>query len=143
MYRCAIVGFAALALAFTPPLAPASPLLYVADDLSDTISEITPTGAVSTFATGVHYPIGLASDSAGNLYANSGAVIDKITPGGTVSTFATGLYSPNGLAFDGSGNLYVANSAGGGPGQGTISEITPTGTVSTFATGLYYPPLST
>ena len=69
------------------------------------MNKITPGGVVSTFATGLNGPTGLAFDSSGNLYVanydnGSGTTISKITPGGTVSTFATGLNGSEGLAFD-------------------------------------------
>lgn len=63
---------------------------------------------VSTFGTGVVYgPLGLAFDSAGNLYAASSGTnnaIFKYTPDGTASVFAVGtgangLIGPNFLAF--------------------------------------------
>ena len=76
-------------------------------------------------------PIGLAFDSAGNLYAaNYGAnTIEKFTPGGVGSVFAnTGLNSPIGLAFDSAGNLYAANY-----GANTIEKFTPGGVGSVFA----------
>jgi hypothetical protein len=46
-------------------------------------------------------PVGLAFDSAGNLFeaeANSGNIYE-FTPGGAQSTFASGLNRPVGLAF--------------------------------------------
>ena len=69
--------------------------------------------------------MGLAFDSAGNLYAaNRGNnTIEKFTPGGTASVFArTGLSAPYGLAFDSAGNLYAANE-----GNSTIKKFTPGG----------------
>jgi sugar lactone lactonase YvrE len=99
---------------------------------------------LSTFATSLNNPSGLAFDSGWNLFvANSGTngslknTIIKFTTGGVSSTFATasnGLNSPQGLAFDSAGNLYVANS-----GNGTIEKFTPDGTGSVFASGLNSP----
>jgi len=109
--------------------------LYTAN-LNGTISEISPTGNVSTFAsTGLNNPYGLAFDIAGNLYvANYGYegtpgsnTITKITPSGVSSVFATGLAGPTGLAFDSSGNLYVAE-------EGGIEQFTSSGIGSVFAT---------
>ena len=100
------------------------------------MSEVTPAGVVSTFASGFDDPVGLAFDSAGNLYvANAGNdTVSKVTPAGVVSTFASGFDGPDGLAFDSAGNLYVANL-----GSNTVSEVTPAGVVSTFASGFNSP----
>src|SRR5262249_55667512 len=71
-------------------------------------------GQVSTFATGIDQPEGIAFDAQGNLYvANAGNSVGKVTPGGVVSTFASGLDSPFDLAFDSRGNLYVSSYYGG------------------------------
>jgi sugar lactone lactonase YvrE len=93
----------------------------------------------TTFAsTGLDYPVGLAFDSAGNLYASSfrNNTIEKFTPGGVGSVFAsTGLNGPYGLAVDAAGNLYVANTL-----NDTIEKFTPGGVGSVFASsGLNHP----
>jgi sugar lactone lactonase YvrE len=78
--------------------------LFVADQDNDRIREVTPTGAVTTFAgngtasssdgTGTAAtfiePYGITSDSAGNLYVTESgrAVVRMITPGGVVTTLA-------------------------------------------------------
>src|SRR5207245_73436 len=78
--------------------------LYVAIDNTDQIMKITPSGAVSLFATlpaGSVRRSGLAFDSSGNLYAATYSTnqISKISPDGlTVSAFAT-VSTPWGLAF--------------------------------------------
>ncbi|MDR2208343.1 MAG: hypothetical protein LBE22_05150 [Azoarcus sp.] len=133
--------------------------LYVADTENHRIRKITPAGEVSTlagdeegFADGIgsdakfSFPIGIASDAAGNLYVAD--VVDhrirKITPAGVVSTlaggdeegFADGIGSdakflgPIGIASDATGNLYVAEF-----GNHRIRKITPAGEVSTLAGG--------
>lgn len=61
--------------------------------MSDTISEISPTGGITTFATsGLSDPTGLAFDGGGNLFvANYGnGTISKITIGAVVSQCASG-----------------------------------------------------
>ncbi len=103
----------------TPPATSTSPT-----GGNNTISKVTPAGAVSTFvSSGLTGPDGLAFDAAGNLYvANCNSItISKVTPAGAVSTFvSSGLDWPEGLAFDAAGNLYVANHA-----SNTISKIAP------------------
>ena len=83
-------------------------------------------------------PVGLAFDSAGNLYAANydNNTIEKFTPGGVGSLFAsTGLSNPRGLAFDNAGNLYAANASGS-----TIQKFTSGGVGTVFAsTGLSNP----
>jgi len=85
---------------------------------------------ISTFATGLSSPYGIAFDAIGNLYVDDlgNNAICKVNPSGVVSTFvSSGINSPRGLVFDASGNLYVANE-----GDNTISKITPAGVISTF-----------
>ncbi len=91
---------------------------------------------ISTFASGFKNSVGLAFDSAGNLYVGDTGnnTVAKVTPAGVVSTFATGFDGPFALAFDAAGNLYVANS-----GNNTVSEVTPAGVMSTFASGFNDP----
>ena len=91
--------------------------------------------AVTTFvgsAQGLHEPVGLAFDAAGNLYvANSASdSIDKVTPAAVVSTFVAlgqGVADPQGVAFDAQGNMYVTNF-----GNNTIDKVTSAGVISTF-----------
>ncbi len=101
----------------------------------NTISKITPDGAVSLFKSlsMPSFPTGLAFDGNGDLYVSSYGAnqITKITPSGTESLFAPlpAESGPEGLAFDGSGNLYVALS-----NINQIYKITPEGTPTLFAT---------
>src|SRR5207249_301670 len=106
-----------------------------------TIRKITASGAVTTLAgsagqqgstdgTGsagrFYFPIGVAVDSAANLYvADQGnQTIRKVTPAGAVATLAgsagqTGstdgvggtarFYNPSGVALDGASNIYVGD----------------------------------
>jgi plastocyanin len=95
-----------------------------------------PVPTVSTLATGLSNPHGLAVDAHGNIYvANSGAgTVSKITPAGAVSLFASGFANPTALAFDARGNLYVANL-----GSNSVSRVTPAGVVSTFVSNINRP----
>jgi hypothetical protein len=93
------------------------------------IYKIGPNGVPSTFASGLNGPLGLAFDSAGNLFvASFGGTILKFTPGGSRSTFAIGLNDPEGLAFDSAGNLFVSDG-------GSILEFSPNGALTIFASG--------
>jgi sugar lactone lactonase YvrE len=133
--------------------------VYVADSANSTIRKITPAAVVTTLAglaspgnedgTGsaarFYFPIGVAVDSAGNLYVADtfNHTIRKITPVGVVTTLAglagssgsadgTGstarFASPYGVAVDSAGNVYVADT-----GNFTIRKITPAGVVTTLA----------
>ena len=90
--------------------------------------------------------MGLATDSAGNLYIADSAdeVIRKVAVGGTITTVAgTGtagfngngtpatsfeLYSPQGVAVDSAGNLYIAEE-----NNDVIARVTPGGAISVVA----------
>ena len=103
------------------------------------IAEFVPDGTSSIFTTNVHYGVGLAFDSAGNLFeADSGSGnIYEFTPGGARSTFASGAGHPFGLgalAFDSTGNLFLADEW-----DGNIYKFTPGGVQSIFASGLPAP----
>ena len=111
--------------------------LLVSDFGNNTVTEITPGGVPSTFASGLNGPTGLAFNGAGDLFeANYGSgspgsgVITEFTPGGAKSIFASGLNYPEGLAFNSAGDLFVATE------DGYIYEYSPGGTQSTFASGL-------
>jgi len=127
--------------------------LWVADTDNNTLREVTPGGVVTTLAgtalvqgladgTGTaalfDNPVGIAVDSAGNLYvADTGnSLIRKVTPAGVVTTlagtpasyavlFGTGSAAvfdvPTGIAVDSSGNLYVSELKGQVIAKGTPS----------------------
>src|ERR1700720_3288664 len=133
------LALAALAGALTPITAHAQVNLYVSvngplgsDDGS--ISEYTPAGVQTTFASGIPQPRGLAFDSMGNLYAAITALVDNHAVGKVVEfnprgkATATGFGQGFGLAFDNAGNLYAADA-----GDQTIYKFTPDGTRTVFA----------
>jgi hypothetical protein len=115
-------------------------ILYVAEDGGDSISEIAPSGNVSTFASNLDHPCGLAFDKNGNLFYcdDDAQLIQKISPQGVVSTFASNFYPGYsvscGLAIDSNGNVYDADNQ-----NGNIYRFTPAGAESTFASGLNSP----
>lgn len=134
--------------------------LLVADHGNNTVRKMTPAAVVTTLAgaaaqygsadgTGTaarfFFPLGLAADGAGNIYAADMAnqTIRKITPDGVVTTLAgspglqgdddgTGsaarFRNPRAVASDAGGTVYVADT-----GSSTIRKITPGGVVTTFA----------
>ena len=118
---------------------------------TSTIFKFTPSGDRIVFGSVPGQGLGLAFDSAGNLYAASNdflgdsndQTIFKFTPNGTRSVFvgptafAAGAY-PIGLAFDSSGNLFVSTETFSGNPVDTILKFTA-GVGSTFATGLTNP----
>ncbi len=138
--------------------------LYVADSSNNAIRKIDTHGNVSTVS-GLGYgsnglrnggpktaefnnPLGVAIDSAGNLYVadNANSAIRKIDTHGNVTTFVgpggttfvssgegAGMNYPSGIAIDSSGNLYVADSD-----ENAIRKIDPSGNVSTIAGDQYH-----
>ncbi len=147
--------------AFTSPQNPlllANGNLLLADTGNDSIREITPGGAVTTFAgTGVGgyvdgpaatarflSPIGLAQDAAGNVYVADADNyrIRRIDSRGNVTTLAGSgvrgfldgpavsarFFEPQGIALDAAGNLYIADRA-----AQRIRRLSPAGVVSTYA----------
>jgi hypothetical protein len=103
---------------------------------SSSIFKFTPAGTKSTFASGLTAVIGLAVDSADNIFAadyQSGMVF-KFAPNGTKTTFTAQSFPPSGLAVDSSGNVFITDSL-----SGTIFKFTPAGVKSTYATGLAAP----
>lgn len=108
---------------------------YVANWHSGVISSISTAGTVTTFASGLSAPSGLAFDAVGNLFeADEGSGnIFKFTPAGVKSTFATGLNQPYGLTVSFTGEVYVSTV---GPGGSAIYKYSADGlTRATLATG--------
>lgn len=98
----------------------------------NTISQYGDAGNASPFTSAfVNGPLGVALDSAGNLFVSTNDnKIEKFSPAGVdLGTFAsTGLNFPMALAFDRAGNLYAANFAGS-----TVEKFTPAGVGTVFA----------
>jgi len=142
--------------------------LYIADGSNNRIRKITPAGIISTIAGNgtpgfggdggpatalsveMNVPVGLALDSAGDLYFGDygNNRIRKITPAGIISTIAgTGgsgyngdgisptaatLTTPQGVAVYGPGNIYICDAS-----NYRIRKISPVGTsISASATAI-------
>jgi sugar lactone lactonase YvrE len=120
--------------------------LFVADQGSESIRKVTPSGIVTTIYRSTDIdPYQLVLDKTGNIYVAdvSANKIKKVTQNGVSTTFAgsgeiiggaldgTGsgasFLHPSGLTIDGSGNLLVLDS-----GNGLIRQITPAAVVTTF-----------
>jgi hypothetical protein len=95
------------ALAFDP-----SGNLYVANPGNQTISKINSSGNVSVFVTGMNFfdygPAYLATDNAGNIYANTFNAVVRFDSNGNGPTVVGGADATQGMAVDGAGNLYLA-----------------------------------
>src|SRR3990172_425702 len=105
--------------------------LYVANFHNNSIQRFDSSGRSTVFAnSGLHGPMGLAFDNAGNLYVGNwyANTIIKYDSGGNPSVFAnSGLSNPRGLACDAAGNLYVANYNGN-----SVVRLDPSGHQTVF-----------
>lgn len=87
--------------------------LYVTDRSAHTVSKITPSGTVTTFASELDTPVDLAFDLSGNLLVlqtngvSTAGKITKITPGGTKTLFASPPNATQGIRVDAAGNVFV------------------------------------
>jgi DNA-binding beta-propeller fold protein YncE len=142
--------------------------LYVANNISVAPNSITtypagsgadvaPATTISGALTKLESPVGVAVDSAGNIYvANSGSLLGvteysagsnaNTPPIATISGSNTGFTSVNAIAVDSKGNIYVAS----GPADaisdsieifpaGSNGNIAPTATITGADTGLNDP----
>lgn len=133
--------------------------LYIADSGNRIIRRITPGGVLTTVAgvqgdssgagNSIGIPLGVAVDSAGNIFVSStgstnGATIYRITPAGAKTLYAgvfgvegyngnntlttTQFNTPTDLWFDNANNLYISDS-----GNRLIRRITPAGVITNVA----------
>jgi sugar lactone lactonase YvrE len=113
--------------------------ILVANTHLGNILQVTPSGAVSVFATGLGEPVGLVRANDGSFFYTSnagGSSIEKVSLTGVVTPFVSlpaGSF-PQWLALDKSGNLYVSNALGQ-----NIDKISPTGSITTLASGIAEP----
>lgn len=133
---------------------------YIGDQINNRVRKVAPTGTITTVAgNGVagssgdggpatsaelNHPLGMAVDSAGNLYIAESDFIRKVTAGGTISTVAGNgfvgysgdggpatsaeLNNPTDVDVDSGGNLYITDQ-----GNSRIRMVTTGGTISTVA----------
>jgi sugar lactone lactonase YvrE len=99
--------------------------VYVTDWGNNAIRKVTAAGVVSTIATGIFGPNGIARDAAGNLYVSDyNHSISRITPAGVVTTVAglqgspgnaigvgdkARFYYPAGMTMTADGRLIIAD----------------------------------
>ncbi|MBN8460988.1 MAG: choice-of-anchor D domain-containing protein [Verrucomicrobia bacterium] len=133
--------------------------IFVADQFNHTIRKVTPSGEVTTLAGSpgmsgsadgagssarFFYPMGVATDSNGNLYVadTENHTIRKVSPSGSVTTLAgrpreigstdgiggeARFHFPSSVAADASGSIYVADYY-----NNTIRKMSPSGRVITI-----------
>ena len=112
--------------------------LYVTVVQPGEIFEYTPSGAQSTYATGLSAPRGLAFDSIGNLFAAETVFVDRDLEIGRVLKYnlhnkvstvgSAAFFTFEGLATDIAGNAYVMATDDRSPtAAGTIFKFTPSG----------------
>jgi len=128
-----------IGLAFNAGFNGSGPLLYVADRDNNAIRKLDlDLNQTITFATNgvnrIKQPVGVAVDSAGNLYVLNrgngadGTVLTFNQYGNFLGTNALGLVNANGIALDGGGNIYVTVN------NNSVIQITPAGSILPVAT---------
>lgn len=125
--------------------------VYVADRVHAEILKITAGGVMSIVAGSFGDPVGVATDTSGNVYvADHNGYIDRIAPDGsesivaghgndTVNNPSTGPATavgmvPTGIALDTSGDLYISTY------EGFVDKVTPDGNLTHVAGGGSNPP---
>jgi hypothetical protein len=115
-------------------------ILYIADEQSGEVDEVTvPGGELSVFTGGLANPTAVAVDGSGNVYIGTDGpgLVDEVTAG-SLSVIARGgsglpsttpqtatnlvLNAPRGVAVDSSGNVFIADEA-----DREIYELAPVG----------------
>jgi sugar lactone lactonase YvrE len=120
--------------------------LYVAMQSQGIIDRISPSGTMTTFASGLNYYLGgVALDANGNVYVGANryagtfvSAILKFNPSGTLLntwTYNFAPTQPTGLAFDQSGMLWVTDYSGNG-----LYKVAPNG-AATLVTSMYVNPM--
>jgi hypothetical protein len=103
--------------------------VYTANNGSNNVSQITPSGVSTIFASVGNLPSGIVIDASGNLYTcDTGAnQVSKITPLGITSILGTTANQPSAITIDSAGNVYTANLGGN-----NITKITPLGVSTNY-----------
>jgi sugar lactone lactonase YvrE len=106
----------------------AAPLLYVSNLGAKSVEVFHQGGRdqqpIATITNGIAYPVGLTTDSSGNLYVtdsgeyNGAWVVQRYAPGATSpsKTYTTDLSEPCNIVIAKDGTIYIANYDAGGAG---------------------------
>ena len=82
---------------------------YVTETNSNTVSKISPDGTKTPIGSGWNWPVGVAVNSAGDVFVAGGNDrVVKVSADGTMTTIGV-FNGPGALTFDAAGNLFVAN----------------------------------
>jgi len=114
--------------------------IYIANKSQNIVNKVTPSGVVTTFASGFNKPQGIVLDPDGNFFVTEEFRVRKVTSAGVVTTLAgSGTFgsvdgtgtsasfsSLWGIAIDSDRNLYVTD-------YHKIRKVTPGGVVTTIA----------
>jgi hypothetical protein len=100
--------------------------------------------AVTSPATGLNQPFGIAFDGLGNLFETDygSGTIKKFTAASgytTGSTLATGINTPGGMAIDGAGNLFFSSYLGGTVYESALLSTGAHATKQSIGSGFTHP----
>jgi hypothetical protein len=124
----------------------ASGNVYIADGANRRIRRVGVNGIITSVASGLDFPTGIAVSPSGAVYFIDGSRISRIGAGGVIQAVAgTAEYgfagdngpaisallaSPSGIAFDSIGNLYIADY-----GNDRVRRVSTDGVITTVAGG--------
>ena len=101
--------------------------VFIADSVNNCIRKVNALGTISTIASGIAYPRGMAADNQGDIFVAVIYASDvvKVSPDGTITRIAGSgsvgfsgdggsgviaeLYYPSGVAVDATGNVFIAD----------------------------------
>ncbi len=122
--------------------------LYITDDVNSRIRKVSPTGIITTIASGFQLwnaVAGISLDASGNIFIIDSSGIRKVTAATGIITAVAGsrnsrgysgdggtaiaalLNNPQGVYVDGSGNVYISD------GNQRIRKVNTSGIINTIA----------
>jgi sugar lactone lactonase YvrE len=115
--------------------------LFVSDGRTNTVGRVSPSGAVTPFASDLSQPLLVLAPDGDLFVANYAGGLDdgsssisRVTPDGAVSPFITDLNGAFPLTIDAAGNLYVGLAS-----DDEVLKVTSAGAVTPFANGFDEP----